>query len=46
MAPTAVVVHPSTTEEDHVNSKRKRSDEAAVKMPTVVDIGPQSSDDP
>jgi hypothetical protein len=46
MAPTAVVVHPSTTEEDPVNSKRNRSDDAAVKMPRVADIGPPSFDDP
>jgi hypothetical protein len=47
MAPTAEVLQHSTTEEDHeVKSKRNRSEEAAVKMPTVADIGPPSFDDP
>jgi hypothetical protein len=45
MAPTADVVGRSKTEEDHVKSKRNRSEEAAVKMPTVADIGPLSFDD-
>jgi hypothetical protein len=47
MAPTAEVLQRSTTEEhDQVESKRNRSDEAAVKMPTVADIGPPFFDDP
>ena len=47
MAPTAEIVDRSTTEEDHqVKTKRNRSDEAIVKMPTVADIGPPSFDDP
>ena len=47
MAPTAEVLQRSTSEEhDQVESKRNRSDEAAVKMPTVADIGPPYFDDP
>jgi hypothetical protein len=45
MAPTAEAVGRSKTEEDHVKSNRNRSDDAAVKMPTVADIGPPSFDD-
>jgi hypothetical protein len=46
MAPNAEVLQRSTTEEGHVKSKRNRSDEAVVKMPTVADIGPPSFEDP